>query len=84
MSMGFFRQENSSGLPFPSIGDLCNPGIKPVFSALQADSLPAEPLGKPPSLSKELQIFFFYFPTSASSPGYREGHLCLLVKMQII
>ena len=35
----------TSGLPFPSLGDLPNPGIKPVSpvsSALQADSLPAE------------------------------------------
>ena len=34
---------------FPSPGDLPNPGIKPRSSALQADSLPTEPLGKPKS-----------------------------------
>ena len=33
-SMGFSRQEYSSALPFPSPGDLPNPGIKPVFPAL--------------------------------------------------
>ena len=33
--------------PFPSPGDLPNPGIKPSSPALQADSLPAEPKGKP-------------------------------------
>ena len=38
-SMGFSRQEHWSGLPFPSPGDLHNPGIKPGSSALQADSL---------------------------------------------
>ena len=32
---------------FPSPGYLPNPGIKPRFPALQADSLPAEPQGKP-------------------------------------
>ena len=32
---------------FPSPGDLSNPGIKSVFSALQADSLPFEPAEKP-------------------------------------
>ena len=32
---------------FPSLGDLLNPGIKPRSSAFQADSLPAEPPGKP-------------------------------------
>ena len=46
-SMGFSRQEYWSGLPFPSPGDLPNPGIEPRSLALQADSLPAEPAGKP-------------------------------------
>ena len=45
-SMGFSRQEYWSGLPFPSPGDLPNPGIKPGSLALQADSLPAELPGK--------------------------------------
>ena len=47
LSMEFFRQEYCSGLPFPSPGDLPDPGIEPVSPALQADSLPSEPLGKP-------------------------------------
>ena len=34
LSMGFSRQENWSGLPFPSPEDLPDPGIKPVFPAL--------------------------------------------------
>ena len=34
------------GMPFPSPGDLPNPGIEPRSSALQADSLPADPQGK--------------------------------------
>ena len=45
-SMGFPRQECWSGLPFPSPGDLPNPGIKPGSPALQADALPSEPPGK--------------------------------------
>ena len=45
-SMGFFRQEYWSGLPFPSPGDLPNPEIEPESPALQADSLPSEPPGK--------------------------------------
>ena len=44
--MGFFRQEYRSGLPFPSLGDLPD---SPVSPSLQADSLPAEPSGKPTS-----------------------------------
>jgi len=35
--MGFFRQEYWSGLPFPSPGDLPDPGIEPTSSALQTD-----------------------------------------------
>ena len=47
LSMEISRQEYWSGLPFPSPGYLPNPGIKPRSSALQADSLPTELLGKP-------------------------------------
>ena len=46
-SMGFSKQEYWSGLPFPSPGDLPDPGIKPGSPALQAHSLPSEPPGKP-------------------------------------
>ena len=46
-SMGFSRQEYWSGLPFPSPGDLPNPGIKLRSPALQADASTSEPLGKP-------------------------------------
>ena len=45
LSMEFFRQEYWSGLPFPSPGDLPNPGIEPR-SSLQAGSLPSEPPGR--------------------------------------
>ena len=44
LPMGFFRQENWSGLPFPSPADLPNPGIEPRSPALQADALPSEPI----------------------------------------
>ena len=47
LSRGFSRQEYWSGLPFPSPGDLPDPGIEPRSSALQADSSPYEPPGKP-------------------------------------
>ena len=42
-SMEFSRTEYWSGWPFPSPGDLPNPGIEPRSPTLQADSLPAEP-----------------------------------------
>ena len=44
-SMGFSRQEYWSGLPFPSPGDLPNPGIEPRSLTLQTDALPSEPPG---------------------------------------
>ena len=47
LSMGFSRQEYWSGLPFPSPGDLPDPGIEPGLPALQTDALPYEPPGKP-------------------------------------
>ena len=46
-SMGFSRQEYWSELPFPSPGDLPNPGIEPRSPAFQADALTSEPPGKP-------------------------------------
>ena len=46
-SMGFSRQEYWSGLPFPSPGDLPDPGIKPRSPTLQADASPSEPPGQP-------------------------------------
>ena len=44
-STGFSRQEYWSGLPFPSPGDLPNPGIEPRSPALQADTLTSKPPG---------------------------------------
>ena len=54
LSMGFPRQEYWSGLPFPSPGDLPDPGIKPVFlmsPALAGRFFTASPSGK---------LFFLY------------------------
>ena len=45
--MGFSRQEYWNGLPFPSPGELPDPGIKPGSPTLQAGALPSEPPGKP-------------------------------------
>ena len=53
LSMGFFRQEFWSGLPFP------DPGIEPASAALQAYSLPAEPSRKPCLISVGKTQFIF-------------------------
>ena len=47
LSVGFPRQEYWSGLPFPSPGDVPDPGIEPGSLVLQADALLSEPPGKP-------------------------------------
>ena len=54
-SMGFLRQEYCSGLPFPSPGDLPNPGIEPASPAMQADSLPLSHWGSPVELVPNLE-----------------------------
>ena len=67
-SMGFSRQEYWSGVPFPSPGDLPDPGIKPRSPALEADILTSETPGKPiyiviAPFKKVFTgvIFFFWF-----------------------
>ena len=52
LSMGFFRQEYWSGLPFPFPGDLPNSGIEARSPVLQADSLSSEPPEKLPQCHK--------------------------------
>ena len=54
LSMGFSRQEYWIVLPFPSPGDLPNPGIEPRSPALQTASLPSEPPGRCQGSSKIL------------------------------
>ena len=53
LSLGFLRQE-WSGLPFPSSGDLPDPGTEPESPALQVDSLPWRPLGSPRSYIRSI------------------------------
>ena len=53
LSMGFSRQGYWSGLPFPPLGDVPDPGVEPRPPALQVDSLPSEPPGKPLSLTEQ-------------------------------
>ena len=72
LSMGFSRQECWSGLPFPSPGDIPNPGIKPRSPALQADALPSEPLATfsvfchfPPAVTS---CHFFLSPSTHHTP----------------
>ena len=54
LSMGFSRQESWSGLPFPSLGDLPDPGIKPASPALASGFFATEPPGRPVEASYHL------------------------------
>ena len=68
--MEFSRPEYSSGVSFPSPGDLPNPGIKPRSPAMQVDSLPAEPQGKPKNTTVgSLSLLQGIFPTQESNWG---------------
>ena len=70
LSMEFSRQENWSGLPFPSPGDLPDPGIKPESLELQVDTSPPEPSGKPLAAAKLLQLCpTLCDPIDGSPPG---------------
>ena len=61
-STGFSRQEYWSGLLFPSLGDLPDPGIEPRSPALQADSLLTELWGKPSFTIWPSNCISYYWP----------------------
>ena len=68
LSTEFSRQEYWSGEPFPSPGDLPNPGIKPRSPSLQEDSLRSEPPQKPKNIGS-LPPLHGIFPTKESNRG---------------
>ena len=74
--MGMSRQEYWSELPCPSPGDLPDPGIEPVSlvsPALQVDSLPHEPPGKPRKYTEEAKLAFWLLNEERiSDPKERE------------
>ena len=69
-SLEFSRPEYWSGWPFPSPGDLPNPGIEPRSPTLQVGFLPAEPQGKPKNTAVgSLSLLQEIFPTQESNWG---------------
>ena len=68
-SMEFSRPEYWNGQPFPSPGDLPNPGIEPRSPAFQADSLPGDPQGSP----RILEWVAYLFSSRSSQPGNQLG-----------
>ena len=91
--MELSRPEYWSGYPFPSPGDLPNPGIKPRSPILQADSLPAEPQGKPKNTGVgSLSLLQWIFLTQESNQGLlhcrqilcqlsHQGSLCFVMDL---
>ena len=78
--MRFSRQEYWSGLPFPSPGDLPNPGIEPRSPTLQADALPSEPPGD----MRELQyIFLSYVNKDLIFLGHFSCHWMIAIDLPV-
>ena len=73
--MEFARQEYWSGLPFPTPGDLSDPGIEPASSALAGRFFTTLPPGIPPGCQKRV-------PESRPEPGW-EGNLGENVYVQL-
>ena len=48
----------ANGLPFPTAGDLPDPGIEPGFHGLQAGALPSEPPGK---IQMQDNCYYYYY-----------------------
>ena len=86
LSMGFSRQECWSGLPCRPPGGLPNSGIQPGTPALQADSLPCEPLGnclqcRTPGLDPRVRKVSWrreWLPTPVILPGEFHGQRSLV------
>ena len=74
--MRFPRQEYWSGLPYPSPGDLPDPGIQPASSALTGEFFATEPPGKPPPRRLDISNFVYLNPIHR-----RHEILCWLLKM---
>ena len=67
--MEFSRPEYWSGKPFPSPGDLPNPGTEPRSPALHVNSLPAEPQGKPKNIGMGCHTVLQNLPDPGIKPS---------------
>ena len=78
LSMGFSRRECWSGLPFPSPGDLPDPGIELGSPALQADSLPTKLQGKPSKQADSGKCFEGeqQIPSPQTTSSHRLDEVC--------
>ena len=70
LSMRFPRQEYWNGLPFPSPGDLPDPGIKPVCSCLTGSFFPTEPPGSPCGLLNSNKLVMYALMRLSQQPRH--------------
>ena len=87
LSMGFSGQQYWSGLSLPSPGDLPDPGIELGSPALQADSLPSEPSGKPnliwiPFISFSCFIVLSRTSSDILNKSGKNVHPCLFLNLR--
>jgi len=77
LSVGFFRQEYWSGLPFPSPGDLPDPGVEPQSLALAGEFFTTEPPGKlyPHPPTPNPHFGFLYWPVYSQPPSDNEERM---------
>ena len=80
--MKFSRPEYWSEKPFPSPGDLPNPQIKPRSPALQADSVPAQPQGKPTYVYMCVYITHLPLPKCVAHQGCLIAVLAFAVNVE--
>ena len=73
LSMGFLRQEESSGLPFPPPGDLLKPRIEPKSPALAGGVITTEPPGKTQALLRKRGHWYKKMPAKEEANSYRAG-----------
>ena len=80
LSKALSRQEYWSEQPFSSTGDLSSPGVKTRSPALQLDSLPSEPPGKP----KNTEMGSLSLHQDHPDPGIEPGSPALQVDRRIL
>ena len=78
LSVEFSRQEYWSGLPFPSPGDLPDPGIEAGPPTLQAEALPSEPPRKPINW-----VFLPHSVLNSAAVGVNGSKVCKTINKSI-
>ena len=83
LSIGFSQQEYQNGLPFSPSGDLPDPGIEPVPSALAGRFFTTEPPGKPHQKIEQVLVSLFHLLSNWGSNNSLINGSLLLTKLNI-